>query len=84
MSEIAAKEPSSDVPVPDPTAIAEIQRQLVKLRDAGMLSPEGRRLLAQAEAVEVANREMAEVKGRLEARLRQIEKEADEARKQLQ
>ena len=60
------------------------ERNCSKLRDAGMLSPEGRRLLAQAEAVEVANREMAEVKARLEARLRQIDEDAEQARRQLQ
>jgi len=69
---------------PDPVSIAEIKAQLVALRAAGMLSPEGCRLLARAEAVEVANREMAGVRQRLEVRLKEIEEEAERARQKLQ
>lgn len=69
---------------PDPASIAEIKAQLVALRGAGMLSPEGCRLLARAEAVEVASREMAGVRQRLEARLNEIEEDAARARRGLQ
>ncbi len=67
-----------------PATIADIQRQLVALRAAGMLSPEGCRLLARAEAVEVANREMAGVRRRLEERLKEIEEDVAAVRKKLQ
>ena len=69
---------------PDAATIAHIQAQLTALRAAGMLSPEGCRLLARAEAVEAANRDMAEVKRRLEERLKEIDREAERARKGLQ
>lgn len=68
---------------PDPATIAEIKAQLVALRAAGMLSPEGCRLLARAEAVEVANREMAGVRQRLEDKLKQIDTEAKQAKREL-
>lgn len=69
---------------PDAATIAHIQAQLTALRAAGMLSPEGCRLLARAEAVEAANRDMAEVKRRLEERLKEIDRKAERARKGLQ
>jgi hypothetical protein len=51
---------------------------------AGMLSPEDSRLLAQAEAVELANRGMASVQQRLEARFEEIEQEAAQGQRSLQ
>lgn len=73
----------ADTP-PDPAAIAHIQAQLTALRAAGMLSPEGCRLLARAEAVEVAIGEMAGVRERLEERLREIDEEAEQVRRKMQ
>jgi hypothetical protein len=69
---------------PDAATIAHIQAQLTALRAVGMLSPDGCRLLARAEAVEAANKAMAEVKRRLEERLKEIDREAERARKGLQ
>lgn len=69
---------------PDAATIAHIQAQLTALRAAGMLSPEGCRLLARAEAVEAANGELADVRRRLEERLRKIDEETARARKGLQ
>lgn len=68
----------------DAATIAHIQAQLTALRAAGMLSPEGCRLLARAEAVEAANREMAELKRRLEESLRKIDEDAVRARGKMQ
>lgn len=82
-----APEPTAENTCPssrDTLTIADIQAQLSTLREAGMLSPEGVRLLAQAEAIEAANREMADVKRRLEARLREIDGEAERARQRMQ
>lgn len=64
--------------------ISDIHAQLVALRRAGMLSPEGRRMLAQAEAVEAAKREMEAVQRRLEARLKEIDGDVKKARRKLQ
>ncbi|MCV9936123.1 hypothetical protein OIU35_07080 [Boseaceae bacterium BT-24-1] len=69
---------------PDAATIAHIQAQFTALREAGMLSPEGCRLLARAEAVEAANMELADVKRRLAERLREIDREAERARKAMQ
>lgn len=80
MSDTVTQSPAE----PDAATIAHIQAQLTALREAGMLSPEGCRLLARAEAVEAANREMAGVKRRLEERLREIDEEAERARQGLQ
>lgn len=68
---------------PDAATIAHIQAQLTALRAAGMLSPEGCRLLARAEAVEAANREMAEVRRRLEEKLKEIDAEAKQVKRGL-
>lgn len=64
--------------------ISDIHAQLVALRRAGMLSPEGRRMLAQAEAVEAAKGEMEAVQRRLKARLEEIDGEAAEERRKMQ
>ncbi|BCB20053.1 hypothetical protein [Bosea sp. ANAM02] len=68
----------------DPATIAHIQAQLTALRAARLLSPEGCRLLAQAEAVEAANREMAGIRRRLQKRLEEIDDEAEQARRMMQ
>jgi small-conductance mechanosensitive channel len=80
MSDTVTQSPAE----PDAATIAHIQAQLTALRAAGMLSPEGCRLLARAEAVEAANREMAELKRRLEESLRKIDEEAVRARGKMQ
>lgn len=68
----------------DPPDIAHMYATMAALRDAGQLSPEGCRVLAQTEAVAVARREMEEVNMRLQARLEEIDKETEALRKALQ
>lgn len=74
MSETVKGEADANAAAAGPAlTITDIHAQLLALRKAGMLSPEGCRMLAQAEAIEEAKRGMAEVQARLEKRLSEIE-----------